>query len=72
MTELESLKIEVSQLLQDMEYHHMVDSEEPFDTWWRAEGREQKYFALRERLDRMEAMQNIPESSWFFNKSQMS
>ena len=68
MIELESLKIEVSQLLQDMEYHHMTDSDEQFETWWRSEGREQKYFMLREKLDRLEAMQNIPEDSWFFDK----
>lgn len=69
MSELESLRIEVSQLLQDMEYHHMIDTEEAFERWWRREGREQQYFILRERLDRMEAMQNINEDDWFFRKS---
>ncbi len=51
--EYEKLKIQVQELLMDMEYHHQTDDDDTFHKWWREDGREAEYYSKREQLDRL-------------------
>ena len=55
---LEKLQGDIQQLMTEMEMHQNMDSPADFERWWVAEGRIQKYFAMKGELEkRISSMQ---------------
>ncbi len=68
----EKLKLEVQELLTDMEYHHQTDDDDTFHKWWREEGREAQYYRKREELDRLSFLARSDSSRDIAGKGKIS
>lgn len=52
--EIAELREEMTQLLISMEYYHQTHSRADFEQWWEGEGRCQRYFACKGRIEQIE------------------
>ena len=52
--EIEELRDEMTQLLVSMELYHQTHSQAEFDRWWDGEGRLQRYFSCKGRIEQIE------------------
>lgn len=59
--EIAELREEMTQLLVSMELYHQSHTAEEFDRWWDAEGRQQRYFACKGRIEKIQNLLSIVE-----------
>lgn len=52
--EIAELREEMTQLLLCMELYHQEHTQEEFDRWWSAEGRERRYFSCKGRIEQVQ------------------
>lgn len=52
--EIAELREEMTQLLISMELYHQTHSQEEFDIWWDVEGRQQRYFSCKGRIEQIQ------------------
>ena len=52
--EIEALRREARELMQEMLLKHQELEPESFQNWWEEEGREKQYFSLQGRIEELE------------------
>ena len=55
--EIAELREEMTQLLISMELYHQTHSLEDFNRWWDGEGRQQRYFSCKGRIEQIQTQE---------------